>query len=128
VKVVLRDGSGRCLLLRRSMRSQRNAGTWDLPGGKVERGESLDEALAREVLEETGLHASIDGVAGVEQSERENVRILYLILEGRADDGAVVLSDEHDDFAWVEPRELATMEFASGLRTFAREYGSRGEL
>ena len=54
-KVVVRDAHGRCLLLKRSMSSKNNRGKWDLPGGKVDAGERFDEALLREVAEETGL-------------------------------------------------------------------------
>jgi 8-oxo-dGTP pyrophosphatase MutT (NUDIX family) len=50
--VVVLDGEGRILLQRRS-----DDGTWGLPGGYVELGESVEETAARELLEETGLTA-----------------------------------------------------------------------
>jgi mutator protein MutT len=49
---ILRDG--RLLLLRRSPSSRFFPGAWDLPGGHVEKGETLGRALRREVREETG--------------------------------------------------------------------------
>lgn len=49
VKVLLIDGYGRLLLQKRA------DGIWDLPGGIVELGETLEEAAKREVLEETGI-------------------------------------------------------------------------
>ena len=55
VKVVVRDVSGRCLLLKRSLRSKGNPGKWDLPGGKVDPGENFTQGILREVAEETGL-------------------------------------------------------------------------
>lgn len=128
VKVVVRDQSGRCLLLRRSGRSRRNARKWDFPGGKVDVGESLEEAVTRELDEETGLQVSIERLAGATQSEREDALWVYLILEGRFIAGQVTLSDEHDDFAWVDPRELPRVDFASQFARFAQDYGSRGEL
>ena len=47
VKIVVRDDAGRCLLLRRSLSSKGNPGKWDFPGGKIDPGESFDEALVR---------------------------------------------------------------------------------
>lgn len=50
--------------MRRSPLSKNYPGHWDLPGGKVDAGESFDVALAREVSEETGLRVSLTGVIG----------------------------------------------------------------
>lgn len=81
-KVIIRNGDGHCLLLRRSSQSKGNAGKWDLPGGKVDDGETFDAALLREVREETGLEIRLDRVAGAAQSELPERCIAYIILEG----------------------------------------------
>jgi len=122
VKIVVRDEAGRCLLLRRSLSSKGNPGKWDFPGGKIDPGESFDEALLREVAEETGLTISILGVAGTAESEAPAARVVYLILEGRVESGEVRLSEEHDDHAWVDPRYLPDMDLAVQFLPFARAY------
>ncbi|HEX2863772.1 MAG TPA: NUDIX domain-containing protein, partial [Deinococcales bacterium] len=58
--VIARDGQGRILLQQR-----RDDGTWGLPGGWVGPGESVAQAAAREVLEETGFTVRLDGLQGV---------------------------------------------------------------
>ena len=63
VGAVIWDAAGRVLLIRRT--KPPGTGQWSLPGGKVERGESLEQALRREVWEETGLEVEILGLAGV---------------------------------------------------------------
>jgi 8-oxo-dGTP diphosphatase len=125
VKIVVRDDAGRCLLLKRSPSSKGNPGKWDFPGGKIDPGESFDEALLREVVEETGLTISIQGVAGTAESEAPTAKVIYLILEGRVESGQLSLSEEHDDCAWVEPQELLSMDFASQFQSFARAYSER---
>ena len=58
---IIRHG-GRLLLVKRGQEPAR--GTWSVPGGRVEAGESDEQATAREVLEETGLRVVVDGLVG----------------------------------------------------------------
>lgn len=118
VKVLIRDGQGRCLLLKRSMTSKGNPGKWDLPGGKAGVGETLDEAARREVIEETGLRIEIGRVLGAAESESPIARIAYLILEGRALSGEIRLSKEHEEFAWVTPNSLGKLDLVRQFREF----------
>ena len=123
VRAAIRDADGRCLVLRRGGVSVSNAGKWELPGGKAEAGEPFDEALVREVAEETGLTVSLGHAVGLAESELPYVRVVTLILEARAVSGQVRLSDEHDDFAWVPVGELPNVDLIEAFRPFAREYG-----
>jgi 8-oxo-dGTP pyrophosphatase MutT (NUDIX family) len=56
----VRDGRGQLLLVRRF-----DDGNWELPGGRIEPGESAVEAVIREVAEESGIELEVTGVAGV---------------------------------------------------------------
>lgn len=58
------DPRGRVLLIRRARDPA--AGTWSVPGGRVENGESLEVAVLRELEEETGLDARVVGTLGCE--------------------------------------------------------------
>lgn len=60
VNVAVLDGSGRLLMTQRE-----DFEVWCLPGGHVDEGESLGAAAVREVLEETGLHVSLDRLVGL---------------------------------------------------------------
>jgi 8-oxo-dGTP diphosphatase len=121
-KVVIRDKEGRCLLLKRSMSSKGNPGKWDLPGGKVDAGESLEEGLLREVREEGGLTISLRSVLGAAESESPTKRVAYLIFEGRLVSGKVRLSDEHDDFIWIDRKDLGSVDIAEQFRPFLETY------
>jgi 8-oxo-dGTP diphosphatase len=122
VKAIVRDEDGRCLLLKRSATCKANAGKWDLPGGKLDPSERVDQALCREVAEETGLTISVRRVAGVAQSELRDRTVVYLILEAHWESGQVRLSEEHDDSVWVAPSELSHMDLAEQFRAFAHAY------
>lgn len=123
-KVIIRNGDGHCLLLRRSSQSKGNAGKWDLPGGKVDDGETFDAALLREVREETGLEIRLDRVAGAAQSELPERCIAYIILEGQHISGTVRLSSEHDHHQWVESAAMADIDLCPQFKGFAETYAA----
>lgn len=123
VKALVRDQQGeKILLIRRSAQSRQFKGKWDLPGGKVDAGESFDEALRREVAEETGVEISVDALAGALEFETPGARLAVLVMECRQLSGEVRLSDEHDAHAWVPREELPNMEFGGRLRSFVETY------
>jgi 8-oxo-dGTP diphosphatase len=92
---------------------------WTLPKGKLDRGESFEDAALREVHEETGLRCRL-----VEELEPVRYRdnkgrpklVRYWLMEVEADDG-LEENDEVDELRWVAPAE------AAGLLTYARDRG-----
>jgi 8-oxo-dGTP diphosphatase len=62
VGAVVRDGLGRLLLVRRA--NEPGRGLWSIPGGRVEAGETDEQAVAREVMEETGIAVTVGRFVG----------------------------------------------------------------
>jgi 8-oxo-dGTP pyrophosphatase MutT (NUDIX family)/phospholipid N-methyltransferase len=91
---LITDQSGRVLMLRHHQRG------WEIPGGQVEEGESLPDALAREVLEETGIAIRIDRLAGVYSNLKPPVKLIFGFL-GQAVSGSLTTSPESPETAWV---------------------------
>ena len=111
---------GKFLLLKRNNSPVK--GEWWLPGGRVRKGETLEEAVKREVLEETGLKCrSIHQVGVINQifPEVHTISIYYLV---EAENSNVKLNDEHSDYRWVSKlpegchRYLKTMVKKAGLQ------------
>jgi 8-oxo-dGTP diphosphatase len=125
VKALVSDDQGRILLIRRSPASKWFRHQWDLPGGKVDAGESFDAALLREVAEETRLTVSIEGVAGASQYDMPHIRVALLFLEARSASGELQLSDEHDAFQWTAREEILALDLSDQLRGFLLDYCRR---
>jgi 8-oxo-dGTP diphosphatase len=106
--IVVRDS--RVLLVRRGQPP--SEGLWAIPGGRVELGETLQEAAEREIKEETGLtiraRNSIYTFDFILRDEAGRVRFHYVIVDLLADfvSGAVQPGDDAREARWVTPGEL----------------------
>jgi 8-oxo-dGTP diphosphatase len=110
---LLRNSENKCLFLRRSSDSKTNPGRWEPPGGKVEPGELLDEALRREVFEETNLQIVVRRLLGAIEFELPAIKVACLIMEGRIMSGDIHLSSEHDAHQWLRLEEIRQVDLAT---------------
>ena len=114
---IVRDG--KVLLVRRARNPALNLYT--LPGGAVETGETLAEAAAREVREETALEIDVIGLAGhreviVRDAEgRVERHFVIMCHAARWRAGEIVLNDELDDARWLVPSEITGLRTTDGL-------------
>jgi 8-oxo-dGTP diphosphatase len=114
---IIRDGS--VLIVRRARPPA--GGLYTLPGGVVEVGESLVEAVAREVLEETALTVTPVALAGYREAivrdgdGRIERHFVILPFAARWIAGEPVLNEELSEAAWRPPTELAGLETTQGL-------------
>lgn len=98
-------------------------GLWSVPGGRVEDGESLPEAAAREVLEETGLVVEVGEELGQVRVEHEGT--VYEIHDFAATPlgGTLAAGDDAAEVRWVTLESLADLPLTHGLLEFLRQAG-----
>lgn len=121
LKILLSNQNGEYLVLQRPPSSSRNAGKWDLPGGKMHPEEPYLQELRREVWEETGLDVQADRIIGLTEAALQGRKVLTLIFQGRTSSDDVKLSHEHSAFRWVRRDQLTNLAFTDKLQEFLKE-------
>lgn len=115
VGVAVRDGEGRLLLEKRS-----DCGMWGFPGGRVEPGETVEQAACREVLEETGLTIRIERLIGVYSDPAERMvvypdngdvrQLVDIFFEASIVSGELRLSHESEALRFFQPCDLPGLD------------------
>lgn len=113
-RAILYDRSSKKFLLMK----YRQDLTWSLPGGRVKNSESPLEALKREISEELG-EIDYEVIKTIDtHSSNDTFRIGYLVFYKS---GEIMLSDEHEEFAWLTKEEIEKKDersFHAGVKQF----------
>lgn len=112
---LLRSSSGKYLLAQRSPEKDFGAGGWECVTGRVDQGEGFEQAVRREILEETGLQdVQIDFIIdtlhfyrGEPRAETELIGVSFCCSTDRPH--TVQLSAEHTEGHWLTPDEIEAL-------------------
>lgn len=120
VGAVVFDGRGHVLLIQRG--KPPGAGTWSLPGGKVRFGESLSDAVIREVREETSLDVHPERLVDVVEIRREGFHYVVhdYLCTVRGDPLRAQACDDAAALSWVSLDHLAQYEVTGAVERIVR--------
>jgi nucleoside triphosphatase len=122
---IIRNADGRILICKKPIDRGVFPGQWGLPGGGIEPGERMEEALRREIREELGIEVEdiqrLHFKDGLEQKvypggQDQRVYMIYLLFACRAVDDAIELNEEFAEYAWVSPPELGEYDLNEETR------------
>lgn len=121
---VLREDR-RMIIVKRTKTDRHQPGLWEIPGGKLDEGETLAQAHKREVMEETGL--LIEPAAQlffpdsyiIPNDPYKGVFFVTLFGIAKLVGGTLELSSEHDDSAWVTYEEMLSYDLVPKVRNAA---------
>lgn len=110
VGAVIVNELGEILCARRA-EHMKLAGYWEFPGGKIESGESYDQALMREIREEMGVSIEVGSLVADIVHAYEQVQVHLITFFARITSG-VMSSTDHDELRWVAVAHLRELEWA----------------
>ena len=116
--------NGELLLIRRGHGPA--AGRWSVPGGRVERGELLAEAVTRELREETGLEGVCGELIGWVELLGDAVEQHFVVADFEVtvlDETPPVAGDDAAEARWVPLGEVTDLNLVDGLAEFLHEHG-----
>lgn len=126
---IVDDGAGKILLVKTLRRG------WEFPGGQVELGESLTDALVREICEESGIDVVVGELVGISSNiglgrSCEGALVVptkvIMDFQCRSVGGELATSDETTDSCWVRHDEVLSWITAPALRARYQSYVDRG--
>jgi mutator protein MutT len=118
--VLVRDGE----ILLEKRKNEPGKGKWSIPGGLVELGETVEQAVIREMKEETGLDVEkpeqVDVVDSITRDEKSEIKYHFVIVDYflRLKGGELKASSDAEELRWVRLDELEHYDLTRTLRTF----------
>jgi ADP-ribose pyrophosphatase YjhB (NUDIX family) len=125
VGAIITDAAGRLLLIKRG--HEPGKGLWSIPGGRVEPGETDEQAVIREVREETGLVVQPGRLIGaVRRPAPAGAMLDIRDYAATVTGGTLAAGDDADDARWAGPAELPGLSLTDGLAEALTDWGVLG--
>ena len=116
VRGIIKNNANEILIVKRHPKSRTDPEMWELPGGKVEKGEFFADALVREIKEETNLDVNVGDFAEAIQNDYMHKRTVQVMMYLCDVKGEVKISDEHTDWMWADLEKIKGLEISTSLK------------
>ncbi len=109
------------LVVKRHPKSKTDPGMWELPGGKVEKGEYFVDALVREIKEETDLDVDVGDFCEALQNDYPHKRTVQIMMYLENVRGDVKISDEHTEWMWASLEKIKTLDKSTSFEKLLKK-------
>ena len=121
VRGIIKNENNEILIVKRHPKSRTDPETWELPGGKVEKGEFFTDALIREIKEETNLDVNVGDFAEAIQNDYSHKRTVQIMMYLDVTGGEVKISEEHTDWMWADIEKIRTLDVSTSLEKMLKK-------
>lgn len=116
VRGIMKNDNDEILIVKRHPKSRTDPEMWELPGGKVEKGEFFADALVREIKEETDLDVKVGDFCEAIQNDYMHKRTVQLMMYLTDITGEVKISDEHTEWMWADLEKIKSLEISTSFK------------
>lgn len=121
VRGIIKNENNEILIVKRHPKSRTDPEMWELPGGKVEKGEFFTDALIREIKEETNLDVNVRDFAEAIQNDYSHKRTVQIMMYLDVTGGEVKISEEHTDWMWADIEKIRTLDVSTSLEKMLKK-------
>jgi 8-oxo-dGTP diphosphatase len=121
VRGIIKNDSDEILIVKRHPKSKTDPEMWELPGGKVEKGEHFADALVREIKEETNLDVNVGDFCEAIQNDYSHKRTVQLMMYLDDVRGEIKISEEHTEWMWASLEEIRTLDISTSLEKLLKK-------
>lgn len=119
VAAIIENNDGDILIAKRNSKKSQG-GLWEFPGGKIEKNESADDAIKREIKEELNIDIEINNWLIEKRHEYPEKTINLILCSAKWIGGELDLS-EHEDSKWIKKEDIFNFQFADADKEIINE-------